>query len=233
MKRKFFRVFGMTRSGIHAVAEWVRMSHAEVGYSCHYDNAVSMDRPNELAKFLAPKGDLTEHFLWMVEHEDIIFLDMPVISPKIYENFECCDVLVIRDVFNTMASRKRLHDPLFTRRAIQQWKSFAWEALDKTQFIGPNKIVVKYNQWFIPPHEGERAAFAKKFGIEGIGSDTTKLAVASSWEPPTTPAHELKVLERWKNYVDDAGFWKLFDSQVVDLNTLLFGRNEEVEKLIK
>lgn len=230
MNRKFLRVVGMQRSGIHAVAEWVRMSLAVQGYSVQFDNAVPMERPNELAKYLPPKGDLAEAFLWMVEHEDIQFLDMPALSPKLYANFEYADVLVIRDVFNTMASRRKMNPNLFSRRAVQMWKQYAAEALNATDFLGPNKVVVTFNKWLGEPY---RTAIAGKFGIDGAGVEQTKLSVASSFDPPTTPVNELKLLERWKTYADDPGFWSVFDPQVVALNSKLFGEDEEVLKHLK
>jgi len=232
MNRKFFRVIGMSRSGIHAVASWIRMSHVEMGYAYHYDNTVPMTFPNEQAKFLPPSGDKNEAFLWMVEHEDINFLDMPVLNSKIYTNFEFTDVLVIRDVFNTMASRRKMNEKgWFSRRHIQQWKQFAFEALDQTKFLGPNKVVVFFNGWHKEP--AKRELIAKDFGIIGVGADTSKSATQSSWDAPTVPVAEMKLFDRWQNYAEDPMFWSVFDKQVYDLNTQLFGPNEEVLKYIK
>src|ERR1700753_3658352 len=184
MNRKMIRISGMARSGIHAVAEWIRMSHAEEGYSCHYDNNFSLEHPNNLAKFLPPSGDKVEPFLWMIEHEDILFVDMPVLSPKIFKNFDFVDVLVIRDAYNTMASRRKLNENMFSRRVLQQWKQFACEALDQTNFLGPNKIVVNFNSWAKDPFVGGyREEIAKKFELAGIGSATEKISATSSWEP--------------------------------------------------
>ena len=231
MNRKFIRVTGMQRSGIHAVTEWIRMSHAGMGYSCWYDNAVSMDRPNDIAKFLPPSGDKEEAFLWMVEHEDVMFVDMPVLSSKIQKNFEFIDVLVIRDVFNTMASRRKMDERFFNRRAVQQWKYFACEARDLTNFLGPNKVVVNFNKWFADMKY--RETVAGKLGFEGVGADTDKMAVTSFWEPTATKSSTLKLFDRWKNYKDDQNFWSVFDNQVYDLNTGLFGEMPEVAKLIR
>jgi hypothetical protein len=239
MKRKFFRVIGMQRSGIHAVAEWIRMSHALQGYSVHYDNAVSMEKPNEIAKFLPAKGDLEESFLWMVEHEDVHFIDMPVLSPKLTSNFEYHDILVIRDVFNTMASRRKMNPQLFSRRAVQLWRQYGAEALGNTDYLGPNKTVVLFNKWHQSGLQGQppeilgyRKQIAAKLGIQEVGAETIKLAVNSSFDPPTTPSNELKLFDRWKNY-EDQNFWSAFDSPVYAMNTKLFGEMPEIAKLIK
>lgn len=237
MNRKFLRVVGMQRSGIHAVAEWIRMSLADQhGYSFQFDNAIPMDKPNEFAKYLPPKGDLAEPFLWMVEHEDINFIDMPVLNPKLHTNFEYADVLVIRDVFNTMASRRKMNANLFSRRAVQLWKQYAAEALNGTDFLGPNKIVVAFNKWH-DSRWSENTAFitavGDRFGISGGGVLLDKLSVGSSFEPPTTLAKDLKVFDRWQTYADDPAFWAVFDQQVLALNTKLFGENPEVLKHLK
>lgn len=224
----------MQRSGIHAVAEWIRMSLAMQGYNTHYDNAVPLERPSDIARFLPPKGDLEESFLWMVEHEDAQFIDLPPIHPKICANFECYDVLVIRDVFNTMASRRKMNTNHFSRRAVQMWKQYAFEASGATNFLGinSNKVVVRYNAWHKQPHEGSyRETVAKSFQIEGVGSEVPlKQSANSSWQPPATLVSELLVFDRWKNYADDEAFWNVFkgDKQLYELNTNLFGPNQEI-----
>lgn len=231
LKRKFIRVIGMQRSGIHAVADWIRMSHAGMGYSSWYDNAVNMDRPNDIAKFLPPSGEKAEPFLWMVEHEDIMFVDVPLLNEKIYNNFEFTDVLVIRDLFNTMASRRKMDERFFNRRTIQQWKHFACEAQNLTNFLGPNKVVVNFNKWFSDMKYREEVA--GKFGIDGVGVGTEKMAVQSYWQPTVTKSSDLALFDRWKNYQADKDFWTVFDRQAYDLNTSIFGKNEEVAKLIR
>ncbi len=232
MQRKMMRVVGLARSGIHAVSEWIRMSHAEMGYSTQFDNILPLERPNDIAKLFPPSGDKNEPFLWMVEHEDQMLIDIPSISPKLLNNFEFTDVIVIRDVFNMMASRRKHNEKWAVRRVIQLWKTYAFEALNKTTFLGPNKKVVNFNKWHAEPLAGGyREEVAKDFGIPDLGADTSKQATpGSSWDKMSVPASELKLFDRWKNYADVPEFWSLFDKQAYDLNTALFGPNEGVLK---
>jgi len=242
MQRKFVRVLGIARSGIHAVSDWIRLSFAEqMGYSCQFDNLCSFERISELAKFLPPAGDKNEAFMWMVEHEDVPLIDLPMLPSKIYTNYDVVDVLIIRNVFNMMASRRHMQSPSFTRRTVQLWKSYAFEALNHTNFTGPNKVVIKYDLWQKQPWvatEGveTRATFAKLLGIEDIGSETTNMSPfspVSAWQPSTTPGPELKSLERWKSYAENKDFWLVFDKQAYDLNTALFGPDEEILQYLK
>lgn len=229
MNRKLIRVFGVQRSGLHAVADWIKLSHAEqFGYSIIFENAVSLERPNEIAKFLPLKGDLAEPFLWMTEHEDCVLIDLPNIHPKLSANYEITDVVVVRDVFNTMASRRKMNGNMFNRRAIQLWKQFAFEAKGSTSFLGPKKLVVNFNDWI---DSANRSEYAKELQITGIGSQTDKQAAGSSWQP-NVPASELKLTERWKNYIDDSSFWNLFDAQTYELNASIFGENTDIKKLL-
>lgn len=231
MNRKLIRVFGLQRSGLHAVCDWIKLSLAEQsGYSATFENDVSVDRPNEIAKFLPAKGDLAEPFLWMTEHEDSVLIDLPLLNPKLAANYEITDVLVVRDLFNTLASRRKLDQKLFNRRSVQLWKQFLFEAQGKTTFLGPNKVVVNFNDWSA---NKERERVAASLGITGVGAKTDKLAVNSSWQPPTTPVAELQLTERWKNYKEDATFWAVFDKSLYELNASVFGGNDEVAALIK
>jgi hypothetical protein len=202
-----------------------------MGYSSFYDNNAPLDRPNDIAKFLPPSGDKEETFLWMIEHEDIMFVDIPILNPKLFANFEFTDVVVIRDVFNTMASRRKMDERFFSRRAVQQWKHFACEAKNLTNFLGPNKVVVTFNQWHSDMKYREK--IAQGFGIDGVGVGTEKMASTSYWEPTVTKSSDLKLFDRWKNFPAGSDFWAVFDRQVYDLNTSLFGANEEVAKLIR
>lgn len=230
MNRKLVRVIGMQRSGIHAVADWIKMSHVGMGYSCWFDNNAQLERMNDVAKFLPPSGEKEEAFLWLVEHEDIMFVDLPSMNKKLFQNFDYIDVLVIRDVFNTMASRRKMDERFFNRRTLQQWKHYACEANNLTNFLGPNKVVVNFNKWFSDTkYRGEVAA---KFGIEGVGASTERMVVPSYWQPNVAKSSDLLVFDRWKNYQADQAFWDVFDRQVYDLNTNLFGKNEDVLKLI-
>lgn len=232
MQRKMMRVVGMARSGIHAVSEWLRMSHAEMGYDTQFDNLLPLERPNDIARLFPVSGDKSEPFLWMIEHEDQMLIDLPTLSPKLHNSFEFYDVMIIRDVFNTMASRKKHNEKWAARRSIQLWKTYAFEALNKTNFLGPNKKVINFNKWHAKPYIGSyREEVAKEFGITDLGSDTSKQATpGSSWDKLTVPVADMKLFDRWKNYADVPEYWSLFDKQAYDLNTALFGVNEGVLK---
>lgn len=228
MNRKMFRVMGMTRSGIHPVVEWIKASYVANGFACQFDNRIQIEYPNTIAKFLPMKPDEgdSERFLWLVEHEDVQFTDMPELREKLFTNFDVVDVLVVRDVFNTMASRFKVAKHLHSRRNVNVWKSYAYEALGRTSFLGPKKVVVNFNSWV--DDMDYRRKMAGQLGILEMGADTSKqVPPFSAFDNPEVKVADLKLNERWVEFIPDKDFWGAFDKDVLKLNTELFGGVDE------
>ena len=157
------------------------------------------------------------------------------------------DVLVLRDPFNLFASRIRREegvggqklsfgDPGERELLIALWKQYAREFLGVSNHLTHNKIAINYNKWFAD--KSYRAEVAGAFGLDLVNDSVDKvLAVGGGSSFDRTEfdrnASTMKVLERWRNYKDDAFFRELFtDTELLELSSRIFGNLPGVEELL-
>lgn len=148
-------------------------------------------------------------------------------------------VLILRDPFNNFASKYRWavngtkwtpQMEWVTSELPQLWKSYAKEFLGFTNLIPAPKVFVNYNRWFAD--DKYRREIADRLGL--ISADRG-LAEVAKWGPNTWGdsfdnlsfdgrANEMKVLERWRYFVDDPVFKGLFrDSELLGFSEQIFG----------
>lgn len=171
------RVFGLMRSGNHAIIEWMLNQHS--GHpACFLNNVRHGDHD--------PFSHFRQRMLYNI-HEEIDTEALRVMKKRLlifsYEDrfelgeqdflesvfnpaFEVnrreyigqsdniLDVMIIRDPFNCFSSRFRMlrttgpHSGLADRTLIvRNWKAMARKAIALRDAPEPNKIVVSYNRW--------------------------------------------------------------------------------------
>jgi LPS sulfotransferase NodH len=153
------------------------------------------------------------------------------------------DVIVLRDPFNTFASRlsatwmrHKLHDPMGRAAAIALWKSYALEALDRTQYAKHRKLFINYNRWF--GDREYRRELAEKLRL--TFTDLGRQRVCGEYGGSSFDglefngrAQEMAVLERWKRVAHEPGFRELFaDDELRHLSHELFGDLPGTERLV-
>lgn len=233
---KEFKVFGMRRSGMHAVIYWLAK---------HYSEQVWF--ANDLKSFGNPKAP----------HEELPKTYEPdeYISPLDYPDFwdrdknvlmYCCEdmdhsgldwesnrnvvgdseswhsVLLVRDPFNLFASRYRL-GMVLTEESKEFWKMHAMEALGNTDHLR-NKVVVNYSRWF--SDASYRRDLERQMGLPMSDDGIERVyGLGSSFAGTSTNgrASQMKVNERWRSYLSDMDFIEFFDEEMVRLAWALFG----------
>ncbi len=155
------------------------------------------------------------------------------------------DLLVLRDPFNLFASRLRLRAKFNERPDVQRkipglvnlWKDYAKEYLRKTNHLKNNLVTISYNSWF--SSVDYRRDLANKLeipftdrGIEKVVS----VGTGSSFDGQEfcRKAGEMKVLERWRHFVDDKFYRSIFkDIELVELSDEIFGKIPGTEILFE
>lgn len=146
------------------------------------------------------------------------------------------EILVIRDPFNLFASRKRSglfsgqfdlsSKPVTPLTARRIWKQHAREALGEKKFFSNKRVLINYNLWAFDPEYRKNiaAALGLDFSDAGI-QEVSQVAGGSSFDglKYANKAHKMEVLERWKHYVHDQDFQKIFDEEMISLSRKLFG----------
>ncbi len=158
------------------------------------------------------------------------------------------DVLVLRDPFNLFASRIGREEgaggqklsfgsPGERELLISLWKNYAREFLGETSFARHNKVIVNYNRWF--SDKSYRAELAAVFGLT-LEKDKVDEVLAvgggSSFDRTSydSNASEMKVLERWRNFKDDAFFRGLFkDEELLVFSRRIFGELPGTQELLR
>ena len=258
MRRSDIQLFGIRRSGIHGVADWM-LSHFV------FDRAIY----NNVQ--LLPDGTmnvLRDHIDFVVGHHDSAGDNSPtddVIANPIWRlvifedhNLQYVErhlrrsmprVLLLRDPFNMIASRLaivrgigekpenpedlahlRCNDP---EAGIYFWKQYAREFLGETDYLRSDKcnvVKVNFNKWFA--EEEYRKEVSEKAGWdftdEGFGSRDGWKFSRGSSFENTIPS-KMHLDSRWKLFEKDAEFRSYFDEEVHDLCREIFGRTVELK----
>ena len=230
-----FKVFGMRRSGMHAVIYWLAR---------HFDEKVWF--ANDLASFNDPRAHRAEmpsmyepeEFISPLDVDDFWDRDKGVLISSVEDtgledldwevnrqvvggSDEFYSVLVMRDPFNLFASRYKL-GMVLSKESLENWKKNAQEALGATSNL-KNKIIVNFGKWVTMP--GYRRFMEEQMQLDesdkgvdrvyGLGSSFMGLRRDGS-------GTEMKVNDRWRHYRDQPSFMNFFDKEAVRLAWSLF-----------
>jgi len=208
------RIFGLQRSGIHALVNWIVQQSAgptvfindikSLTANPYMRRDIHLQRTNESAPPpLDVKSELEGNHLpkeyLILGYEDTDLRQVPVgfdelIREAVGSSETVTNLLILRDPYNLCASRMRFfnsanRNPMRTRSdyVLGLWKMHAREALRHTLYLGPNTLVVKYNEWFSSP------AYRKH--IADSTSDPGASSTGVLMEPNTTamPTQKMSV----------------------------------------
>jgi len=233
-----FKVFGMRRSGNHAVIHWAASHY---GKKCWLVNDIyDFSRPAVLDKDYIKAAKLD---CFKVSHEPDFWTKDKGILIQTYEDYDLSDLdweanekvvgdsesersmLVIRDPFNLMASRaakNQAHLIEVSRMAMDRWKQHAREALGETSFLR-NKVVVNYNRWF--SENDYRRELESQLGLPGDTDETMNMVVMAGSSFKKCETHEgamgMSVCDRWKFFTGFKWYLDMFDRRTKELAEML------------
>lgn len=247
-----FRVYGMKRSGHHAIIMWLA-SHFPINtvhfindvppfldpFRFHSNTCDTTSRSNHFVNRSESEivGERDLHKLCLIynyEEPDLhAFANRHPVPRKIElvgESKKQFNILVLRDPFNLAASRWRFK--VAERRALfmatlDNWVSYAREFIGDTNFLGP-KLLVNYNSWFCS--EAYRRTLADQVGVAFTDSGLNRVCAngaGSSWDGLRFDrnAQEMEVLDRWRALVPVPPYANLFRARndVRHLTEKIFG----------
>lgn len=243
VNRRELRVIGMSRSGNHAIINWIR--NQSWGRVCFLNCAEPKTNPFESARPLEhgsgieanfPEFDLenerrglfAEKDSLIFSHEDC-FLGMVTRGAfeEQHDDFvgpsdRRIDILVLRDPFNLFASRLKAGYSGVTRKtAIRIWKQHAREFLGRGAYLKGEHVFISYNRWVTDRDYRRRLAEQLNLPFTDAGfEEVAHTGRGSSFDGLRYDgrASRMKVLERWKTFADDPEYRHLFDDEMIRLS---------------
>ncbi len=242
------RVLGLSRSGNHAIINW--MLEQLPGRWC-FLNCVAPDsnpfrtaKPTDLGQCYrsnvpgfepwsegAGLHASIDHLLF--SHEDCFLRSAwgeratAMQDEAIGTIRRRVDLLILRDPYNLFASRRRFRHQLVPEgAAVRIWKQHARAFLGHRTCLTRPVLPISYNRWREDPQY--RQQLAERLDLRFTDADLDAVPACgggSSFDGHRFQgrASEMPVHERWKHFADDASFWGLFDAQLRDFATRIFG----------
>lgn len=257
------QVFGLKRSGNHVIINWMFLNHPgvvcflnNIRHDIHFnpylsfgqcflkDDEGEMNLPRELRSKIRQARD------WHRRHPrlDCLILsyeERPLegvaADPLVREHDRClgtsgrtANLIILRDPFNTLASRLQRRERMPARPFVAMWKSYAREFLGDTQRL-PHRLAINYNRWCID--RGYRDSLARDLGLgkADLGLDEVpKVGGGSSFEGTSQHGRggAMRTHERWRALADDPEYRDaLRDEELADLSRRIFGDIEGTDAI--
>lgn len=202
--KKLFVVYGMKRTGNHAIINWLR-AHDKFVF---FNNIVPIGPILEGSQTIPPPMDFTawlhggnfrENRVFIDNFKKLIFRNRSMIVSledhdlqfRPFRNIPCevINILLLRDPFNMLSSRIRkgsmVHRPAIyptemnsmLKRVPELWKSYAREYLGLTRYLD-NKVSIYFNSWF--SDQNYRRKISRELGLEFNDRQFSSVAKKSS-----------------------------------------------------
>lgn len=262
MNRQEYRVIGMSRSGNHAVINWI-LSQTR-GRTCFLNctepkfNPFRSARPLDDGRCIQVNydgfdldaelcGQFSDKDLLIYSHEDC-FLGTIAKGPfednhdaLVGPSLRRSDVLILRDPFNLFASRFRAgFGEVSSQTALRIWKQHAREFLGDRRYLRQPRVLINYNRW--AAEKDYRRDVAEQLGLSFCDSSRQHVPAVgngSSFDGRryNGNAARMKLEERWKHYIHDRSYVEMFDADVRSLSQRIFGdvgfRSEEADRKLR
>lgn len=240
---RIHNVFALQRSGHHAVMNWLQSCYAADNMSTAHANDVYHGHVPELevADPTAPEilQAASGNEVLFVNYEDLQYAQRKrsLAYCALKAATEGDDIIVVRDFYNTAASRLQsivrartstaglqLH-PIDWPTVTQTWKEHANVALDRSD----QAVCISYNRWFLD--EQYRSNIAKGFKLSNVSDSldaVPEFGRGSSFDGQSYSGRGrgMNVLARWQDLPRTAlpEFRAIIDDPEVEaLNKQLFG----------
>jgi hypothetical protein len=222
----FLWVTGIRRSGNHAIQLWLTGLFEHV-IKFNYTFWLNPQKIEEIKAIYDP--DIAV-ILGTEQHTNLVFHKPRLVIPN-----NTKQIIILRNILNNIASfapfgGKALFE---TDVFLDLWASYADEFLGNTNIL-PDKVPVNFDSWFA--EETYRRDLADRVG--GTFSDSKLNEIDTNWGKSSFDrmeyqgrAQELKVLDRWRVFLEHPGFLKLVNSlkqhRAIDLYTQIYGNLPE------
>ena len=246
-RKTLYRVLGMRRSGNHATINWILK---QISGSYSFCNDIGREQHPKSATVKRMQFGLAKGASLIISYEEQRASD--VFGGPVAISCSACsklyDVLILRDPFNLFASRFAWmdrqgrvfrEDSERRQKVIDLWKENAryYLEIQSDGLMSPEDktILFNYNNWVTDAAYREELSSFFGFDFDDSGMNEVKnFGSGSSFDGVVyrRNAKEMKVLSRWKSFMDNESYKSIFaDKELVELSELIFGYIEGTEVL--
>jgi hypothetical protein len=152
-----------------------------------------------------------------------------------FNDVEVIDCILLRDLFNHMASYVKLED--FQNFEFMEFTAFVylWKQYARA-FLSGNYTAISYNHWFCSRQYRKSLCEV----LDGSYSEESLDTMSSSGDGSSfkrdliASARQLPVMDNWKylkNYKNFAQLAKMIDDEMLELNRTIFGNIVDVKTM--
>ena len=212
-------VWSLKRSGAHGFESWL-FPHIGKGNYVFFNNV----SPKGAFCHSRTEEDGDKTLIFGIEDYEL----NEEIAKKAANAKDTVHVLVLRDLFNLVASRlKKSRGPKkdmpIDSHTISLWKSYAREFIGETN-IFPEKVCVSFNRWFEDLQY--RKSLSSKLGYEFTDEGKDQLgARPSSFDHLVfrKNASQMNVIDRWRQFVSDTEYLRICrDEEAINMSKIIF-----------
>ncbi len=242
-QKHVFRLYGMKRSGNHAIVNWLFNSINGTTLLC---NDIRRNQNPKLAYFNQLKiSNGIGGLICSYENQLSSYFDLNYSEEYFGPYSHYKNVFLLRDPFNLFASRfvwndkegvKFKGDLDYRLRVVDHWKENAKTFLEWQKTNSEENIPINYNNWCVSLDYRNR--LIQKLGLSVLNANTDKVPAfggGSSFDGMKENAiNKQKYSKRFEPLIDDVDFRSIFlDEEIVLLSEEIFGKIENSEMLYR
>ena len=239
--KPIYQVYGVQRSGNHAVIEWIMLNR--LGTTLHCNHILKGDAPRD-CDYKKVKIKFGEPGI-IASRENYFSSDFVLnANPDYYGKYSLHkNLLILRDPFNIFASyyawglspgRKFRENESHKMKMIDMWKDNAREFIKWSKEEHPMNIPINYNTW--NSNINYKYELAEKLSLEKMVMEIDKIpnfGGGSSFHGTEASNNGRNFNQRFLKFKDLKEYKMIFkDQEVVDLSQQIFGEIENTNLVI-
>lgn len=222
---KIIRLIGQKRGGTYIISKWFENQFKANGYDTRSFVEINPKKINEDLTFYTSKTanvDKNDKRCLIYTINDFNPSDIPSLDENIENAYEIYNVIYLRDAFNLYASRLESNHKINVNNHL----SLAYESQNSTKFFN-NKTFLNFNLWI--QNKDYRQSILNYFNLsineDDDAYDLSKTSASgSSFNERNTPPTVEDLLTRWKNYISNPNYIKIFaNEELKRITSEIFG----------
>lgn len=228
---------GIHRAGNHPVLEWIQTLYPQISFFNNITCTVSTYTNKVINHMILNKPPVLllsyEDIPMEIAHTEL--QEYKYFNIEHFDNVEVINCILLRDLFNHMASYVKLED--FQCFEFMEFTAFIylWKQYAKA-FLSGDYVAISYNHWFCI--QQYRMSLCEM--LNGTYSELSLDSISSSGDGSSfkrdffSSARKLPVMDNWryfKKYKNFHQLAKMIDEEMLEMNRAIFGNIVDIKTM--